>query len=483
MDTVSGFGLKAFSRDELDSIHYATLDVLWNTGVKVESEEAVEIFHGAGARVAQYKDYSVVKIPSYIVEDCIRWAPKSIVLYGRDPEEDYIVEPGRFGFTLFGENVRVNDLYTGENRGCTKKDLADAIRVADALDEIVVIEKCMGAQDKRAETQPLHNYEAMVSNTGKHVFHGFYSIINSRKMVEMAAACIDGMEDFKRRPCVTAVVCPTSPLTLVQQCCDVIIECARLGVGLCSIAMPLCGATSTATLAGTMVAQNAEILSSLVLAQITARATPFLYGSCATIMDLKVGNAALGAPEFGMLSAGMTKMAQYYQIPNWCGSGVSDSKLPDAQAAYEFGLNTMLSALAGCNIIFSCGSIESGMTFDFAKLIMDAEHAGRVQKAVGGIDVTDETIALDVIKEIGPGGEFITHDHTMRYMRNMSQSKLFDRRSRETWMEDTGGKDLTGRAYEKARYILENHKPVPLPDGAAETMKSIIDEYEKELEA
>jgi len=483
IEKVQGIGIKAFSRDEMTLIHSSTMEVLKDIGIKVESQEAIEIFHSSGAKIEGAGESAIVKIPPYIVEDCIRWAPSNIVLYGRDPKDDYVIGPGRVGFTLFGENIKVNDLYTRENRECNKNDLGGATKVADALEEIGIVEKCMGSRDKNPATQSLHNYEAMVTNTSKHISHGFFSANNSRKIVEMAAACVGGMETFKKRPCVTCVVCPTSPLMLVKDCCETIIESSRLGVGLCSISMPLSGATSTCTLAGTLVIQNAELLASLVLSQLTSRGTPFIYGSCATIMDLKVINPALGAPEHGMLSIGTAKMAQFYNIPSWCGSGTSNSKLPDEQSASEFAMNTTLTALAGANIIFGCGSIESGLTFDFAKLVMDTEHVNRLQMALKGIDVNDEDIAMEVIKDVGPGGEFLTHPHTMKEMRKMSEPGLFDRAERETWMEQKGGRSLAERAYEKARYIYEKHEPIALPKGASKIMKSIIEEYEKEINA
>ncbi|MCP4687650.1 MAG: Trimethylamine methyltransferase MttB [Desulfobacterales bacterium] len=477
----SRLGLNSFSNDELDSIHSATLDILKETGVKVESEEALEIFHGAGAEIDKIEEGGIVRIPAHVVEECIRDAPERVVLYGSEPEYDFVLEPGRLTFTLLGENVRVNDLYNGENRNCGKKDLGEATRVADALDQIGVVEKCMGSHDKPAATQSLHNYEAMVSNTGKHIFHGFFSAPNSAKIVEMAAARVGGMETFKKRPCVSTVVCPTSPLTLVRQCCDVIIACAGLGVGMVSVTMPLSGATSPATSAGTLATLNAEVLSSLVLAQLTRKHTPFIYGSCATIMDLRVARAVFGAPESGVLAACAAKMARYYKLPSWCGTGASSGNLADVQAGYEFGMNIMLAALAGCNIIFSCGGLESGNTFDYAKLIMDAEIAGNIQMALGGVRVTRETMALDIIKEVGPGGEYMSHDHTFNHMRNMSRADLFDRMDRDAWLERTAGKNLVERAYEKARWILENHRPPPLPKGVAEAMRSIVEEYEREL--
>jgi len=478
---MKGFSLNALSGHSIGLIHQATLDVLDKTGITVESEDAAALFQGSGAGIEKESHGFRVTLPPVLVEDCIRRAPDHVVLYGRDPHHDVSLEEGCPCFTLFGENVNLIDLNSLKNRSCTKKDLGQATRVADALDEIAVVEKCMGSHDKPAEVQSLHNYEAMVSNTGKHVLHGFFSTENSKKIVDMAAACVGGMDIFKKRPCVTAVVCPTSPLTLVQQCCDVIIATAGLGAGICAVTMPLSGTTSPATLAGTLVMQNAELLSALVLTQLAAKHTAFIYGSCATIMDLKIGNPAMGAPESGILNVATAKLAQYYKLPSWCGSGISSSKLPDAQAAYEFALNTSAAFFAGANLLFSCGGIEYGLTFDYAKLLMDTEHIRNLNTVAGGLEISENTLAMEAIGSVGPGGEFLTHQHTLDHMRGMSSSNLFDRWDRNTWEERTGAGTLTERSYAKARQILETHQPLPLPEGAAEYMRSVIRESEAKL--
>lgn len=479
-EQLSGFGLNVFTDAELDSIHYATLRIMGETGIKVESKEALEIFDGAGADIEKHGRFGIVRIPAYMVEDCIRSAPSVLTYYGRESKYDYVGQPGRTGFTFFGENISLIDLETRKHRGCVKADLAMATRLGDWLGELAVIEKCMGSQDQPAETQAMHNYEAMVNNTSKHCFLGFYTKGNARKIVEMAGECVGGVDEFRKRPIVTSTVCPSSPLMMVQACCDVIIECARLGAGIAAIPMPISGSTGPTTLAGTLVVHNCEVLSALVLSQLTAKGGRFTYCSCATVMDMKSANVSLGAPEYGMISAGATKLAQYYQLPNWSGCGVSDSKLPDAQATSEYALSTTLAALSGSNIIFSVGGIESGLTFDYAKTILDAEHIDRIKKVLEGIDVSDETLAVDVINEVGPGGHFLTNEHTLAHMSEISEAKLFDRRRREAWEAD-GSKDIVECAYEKAKEILGTHKPLPLPDGAAGKIRNIVEEYESEL--
>ncbi|MDD4752703.1 MAG: trimethylamine methyltransferase family protein [Desulfitobacteriaceae bacterium] len=480
LNYLSGFGLASLSKEQVESIHYATLEVLGKTGIKIESDEATELFASAGAKVERHEGYAIVRIPPYLVEDCIRWAARPMTLFGRVPEDDFIAEPNRVGFSTFGECIQVIDPVTRKIRKSLKKDCGDISRICDYLGEINVMERPCCSSDANPETQPLHNVEAMFTNTSKSVFIASVNAANCRKMVEMAAACVGGMENFRKRPFLNIFVCPTSPLTLVKNCCEVIIEAARLGAGIAIIPMALAGATSTVTLAGTLVTHNAEVLSSLILAQLAAKGARCVYCSVSTIMDLKLMVGAIGAPEQGLLSAGAAKMAQYYRLPSWIGGGISDSKIPDAQAGYEFMMNALLGALAGANIVYGAGVLELGLTQDYAKLVLDAEAIKGIRRITQGIDLSDEQLALDVIHEVGPGGEFLTHMHTFNHMKKQSQPKLFDRRNRDGWVA-AGQKDAAERAYEEAAYILKNHKPKPLPPGAADKMRSIIEDYEEEL--
>ena len=477
----SGFGLNALTGDEVRALHYATLEVLRDVGIRVESEVALEIFHGAGAWVERIGGYGMVRFPANIIEDCIRWAPSTTVYYGRAPVMDFQVEPHRVGFSTFGECVQVIDPQTREVRSATKQDLGRATLMCDYLDEIAVVERAMGSLDFEARIQPLHNYQVMVTHTSKHIFLGFNSAENTRRLAEMAAACVGGWENFRKRPPLTALVCPTSPLALGEMCCDVIIECAGLGIGIAPISMVQSGVTAPATIAGSLVVHNAEVLSAIVLAQLTARGMPCTYASSSTMMDLRTFQPSLGAPEYGLMSTGLTKLAQYYQLPCWVGGGHSDSKLPDAQAAYESAQNATVAALAGANIIYGVGCLESGLTFDFAKLLMDSEQLRELRHILKGIDISDASMAVDVIRAVGPGGEFMTQQHTFEHMRTMSQAELFDRRKRAAWMKKTGGRDLTERAYAEALKILDEHRPYPLIEGADELMQAIIDEEQARM--
>ncbi|WP_198306644.1 [trimethylamine--corrinoid protein] Co-methyltransferase [Dehalobacterium formicoaceticum] len=478
---MSGFSLNTFTEEQLDLIHFATLEILQDVGVKVESSEASQIFADGGCRVEKHGEYDIVKIPGYVVEDCLRWAPSNIVFYGRNKKDDFPADGKRTGASPFGENVQVIDRKNRNVRKSVKQDLAEATLLCDYYQQVPMVERALCSGDQIPAAQALHNFQAMVANTSKHILLSFGMAESAQKIIEMAYGVAGSKKAFEERPFVTAFVCPTSPLVLVKQCCEGTITAARGGAGVAIIPMALSGATAPATLAGTLIQHNAEVLSNLVLAQLTRKGTPTMYCTCSTIMDLRFTLAAVGAPEWGILSAALASVAQYYKLPFWGNGGQTDSKIVDAQAGYESSLTMLLTTLSGANITYGAGCLESGLTFDFAKFVLDMENFTRVQKAVAGIELNDEQMALDVIKEVGPGGEFMTHPHTFKHMKEMSMSKIFDRRNRSLWGEFTGGKDVTEGAYKEAERILAEHRPVPVSSSAMDTMGEIIREFEGQI--
>ncbi len=314
-----GIGLNMFTPDELNTLHFATLDVLRHTGIKVESQSALELFAEGGADV----DFlaKLVKIPAYMLEDAVHTAPSTIRLAARNPQKDFIVEGARVGFVNFGEGVAIIDPVTREYRRSNKQDVADAARLSDYLDELDISYRAVTALDYDGKVQALHNAEALFNNTTKHFFIGSDGIANCRKIIAMAAEVAGGMEELRRRPIISFNVCPTSPLKLVPDCTDVIIESARAGIPVNIISMALAGATTPVTLAGTLVTHNAEVLSAVILSQLAQKGAPVLYGSSTTLMDLRYSTTPVGAPELGMISAGVAKLARYYMLPSFVAGG------------------------------------------------------------------------------------------------------------------------------------------------------------------
>ncbi len=314
-----GLGLKLFTDDALYEIHLATLEVLEKTGLFIDDEAAMEAFDGGGCVIDKKK--RIVKIPPFIVEDAIRSAPSELILAGRNPKNDFVMGSNRVGFTNFGEGVFIIDPYTGEYRETTKADVADSAKLCDYLSEIDVYERAVGASDVPMETVQLHNAEAWLSNTSKHGFMGPGNGYLARKILDMAGAIAGGKEKLKERPIISFVTCPVSPLQLIKESCEIIMEAARSGIAMNILSMAMAGGSSPVTLAGTLVDHNAEILGGIVLSQLTRKGAPVIYGSSTTAMDLRLAAATVGCPECALINAAVAQMSTYYLLPSWVAGG------------------------------------------------------------------------------------------------------------------------------------------------------------------
>ncbi len=319
MERTTGFSLPLFSDDEFEEIHGATLEVLENTGFYVESDEALDAFTKGGAWVN--KETKIVKLPQYVVEDAIRTAPSKLFLAGRDPKNDIVLEGSRVGFTTFGEGIKVKDINTGEIKPPTIKDVENAARLADALSQIDVYERAVGAHEVPQEVGQLHNAEATFNNTSKHVFMGPFDGYQLDKIVEMAAEIAGGKDKLRERPLVTFITCPVSPLKLVQDTCEVIMGAAKSGMAVNILSMAMSGGSAPVTLAGTLVNHNVEVLAGITLSQLTQKGAKVIYGSSTTAMDLRLACASVGSPECAMISAAVARLARYYALPSFVAGG------------------------------------------------------------------------------------------------------------------------------------------------------------------
>ncbi len=479
----SGFGLMPFSRDEFSTIHRGALHILEKVGLTVESEEAVQLFHGAGVRVTRSESFFRVHLPPYLVEECIRWAPKEIIYYGRIPDQDYIAQPKKVGFSAFGQCVNILDPITENLRSSNKNDLGQSARLQDALENIRTVARTVDPGDKYPPAQSLHSIDAIVRNTGKHISGGAGNARNLAGIIELLAMAVGGQEALQHRPFYTPSVCPTSPLTLGKDCCEVAIAAIQAGLGIVAMIMPLAGGTAPVTLAGTIALGIAEQLSCLVLAQLVRKGAPVTMGSASTIMDLRSGSAAMGAPEAAIINASLAQMSWFYELPSRVACGVSDAKIIDPQIGYEYANNAVIAALAGASIVFGGGAMEAGLTHSPVKLVMDHECMNNIKMMLKGITIDPENMALDVIADIGPGGNYLMHQHTFDHMRNQSESRLFNRVSRKDWLEISNGMTAVETAVEKAQQIIAGHRPPDLPPDVESEMDRYVEEFESGLKA
>ena len=313
---LAGCGLNLFTNDELAELHRATLDVLEDGGIMVLNDEAQEIFYSHSCKVD--KKTNIVKIPPYLVDEAIMSAPSKLLLAGRNPKYDFVMEGTRVGFTNFGVGIKILDLETGKVRESTNKDLAESTLLCDAAEDLDVVGQSMTPRDMPAKVQDLYAAETCLANTSKHFHHlEIFSGESARRLFQMGAAIAGSEEEMRRRPVCSMNVCPVSPLQLSKECCGCIIECAKVGLPCNVLTEALAGGTAPVTLAGTLIVHNAEVLGGITLSQLTKKGAPVFYGSSTTILDLTYVNAPVGAPEMAMLSAAVAKLAQYYNLPSY----------------------------------------------------------------------------------------------------------------------------------------------------------------------
>jgi trimethylamine--corrinoid protein Co-methyltransferase len=310
-----GLSVNVFTESELDDIHLGTLEVLERTGVFVEADDARDIFKDGGCVVDA--DTRMVRIPPHVVEDAIAAAPSKYVLCGRDPKNDFLMEPGRVAFTNFSEGIAVVDMDTGKVRESMLQDVADIARINDYLDEMDTHEVSVGARDVPPETAAVHNTEAQLLNTTKPIGIGPLSGTECNAIFRMCAEVVGGADELRARPIVYGGVCPVSPLKLPRDATEVIIECSRWGIPDNILSMAMAGGSSPVTLAGTLVTHNAEVLAGITLAQLVERGSPVMYGSSTTAMDLKLAAASVGSPEIALISAAVAQMARRYLLPSF----------------------------------------------------------------------------------------------------------------------------------------------------------------------
>ena len=319
-DTVmsGGFGFKVFVDEEIEKIHLATLDVLQNTGLYVGDDEAIDILEKGGAKVD--RKTRIVKIPPYLVEDCIRSAPPRITLYGRDPKHDKVLEGKTVNFCTFGQGVSVMEL-DGTVHPSMTKDVGLAALLTDAMEEIDVCERSLTAGDAPDNVAPIYEAEVVFANTSKHTVYGPGNGWRAGKIIKMAQAIVGGEEALRQRPILTINCSPTSPLTLDVNCCTGVMTCARAGVPCNLISMVMAGASGPITLAGSLVTHNCEILGAIVLHQLTKKGSPVIYGCSSLAFDLKLTTTPVGSPECGLLNAAAPRMAQKYMLPSFSAGG------------------------------------------------------------------------------------------------------------------------------------------------------------------
>lgn len=451
--------LEVLSEQDVRRIHTATLDLIEKTGVRFPLSRALDIWEAHGASVD--RDAMIVKAPGALIEDALNEAPSTYSLAARDVAQDLPLDGNHVYLGTDGCGVHIIDIETGELRRSRLQDVADIARVADNLPEIAFHWVPVSAQDYPPETRGLHELLAVWRNSTKHVqTESIYSSHEAKAALDMAALIVGGRKALRERPILSIMQCTLPPLGQDAGSLEAALIAAEAGLPVGFMTMTSCASTGPATMAGTLAVGNAEVISALALIQLAYPGTPVYYAAAQTAMDLRSGAYTGGGPEDFLFGAATNALADFYDIPLSMGSFATGAKEPDWQAGIENSLSTLMASAAMSDMLLGVGLLDGSRIWSYEQMLMDREIFRIVQKMMEGIPVNDETLALDVVDAVGPGGHFLTQRHTRQHLDDLWIHQLMDRRPYSEWEEKgDGARDW---ACAEARRILETHRPTPL---------------------
>lgn len=451
-------------QEEIEKIHNSSLWVLEETGVRVDDDHFLALFEEAGANVN--KNERLVKLPASMVEEFVAMAPGEVLLAGRDPENDLLLGGRRVYLGTGGAAIHILDLDTGKLRDPILRDQYNLAWLTENLENVHFYQCPVVCTDIPKDVLSINSFYAALAGTRKNVQESAIDSQAAQDIIEMAAMIAGGEEALRERPFISFVTSwMISPLRLDIGTSRVLETVASHGIPVALSSAPVTGSTAPATLAGLLTLVHAEELFGITLAQIVREGTPVLYGPVPAVANMRNMAYLGGAVETGMMNAAAVQMANYINVPIYSDAGQTDSKLPDIQAGYEKGANILQVAMAGGNYIHhSAGMLESMLTVAYEQFVIDNDINGMALRVLQGIKVNDDTLSLDVIKAVGPGGNYLTQRHTLKYARS---DEFYipagaDRDSRVDW-EKAGGKDARERAREIARGILNHERPQLIP--------------------
>ncbi len=465
----AGPRFEVLTRDQVEELHFGTLEVLRRTGVKVPLPEARDLLKTAGC----WLDGEIVRFPPHLVEWALRSAPSQIAICDRHGRHALDLSGYKTHFGTGSDCPFIIDPYTGERRRSRFEDVVNFARLVDALANID-FHMCMAiAQDLDNATADIRHFEAMINHTTKPICFTAWNLDNLKDIIEISEVVAGGAEALRRNPFAVLYTEPVSPLQHIVEGTSKLMYMARKGLPVVYTPGMTFGAVAPVTSAGGLLVANAELLSGLVIAQLAGEGAPFIYGGGVAIMDMQHMNVSYAAPEFMLNMAALCDLARHYHLPVFSFGGCSDAKTFDQQASLEGALWILTTALAGGNLSHDVGYIEYGLTASMEMTVMNDEIIGLVRRILGGVEVSTETMALPVIDQVGPAGNFLETDHTLRHFRENWYPTLLNRTTYAAWQQ-AGGLTYGARANARVREILHNHRPEPLPEELQAAVRAIV---------
>jgi len=464
--------IRVLTDKQIGQIHGASIKVLETVGVRVSHPEVLEKFRHAGAEVDESTES--VKIPERLVMDSLEKAGKTFCIYGRDRSKQ-----ARFGFgernynSIAGEVHWVDDSCL-ERRYASLDDVVTATRLGDALEHINVVGAMSDPQELPPGYRCVETAAAQLKNTTKPITFWFNDRRSAKYVLEVFAAVAGSEKEMARYPFGYPFLEPISPLKFPFDGVDLLFETCRYQLPVPIGPMAQVGATGPGTLAGTLVQENAEILAGVVLVQLIGPGTPVCYGGIPHAFDMSTTQLIFSGPEQALMAIAMTQIGKHYGLPVYINVGLTDSKTVDAQAGLEVGITLALGALSGADIFGHLGISGVDQATSLTMLMMQHEVIAYIERIMKGIEVSDETLAVDVIASVAPDGTYLAEIHTAdHFLKELWFPQLLDRKFWEGWRE-SGAKNMMDRCIEKKNEILENHVSEPLDPETEKEVEKIL---------
>jgi trimethylamine---corrinoid protein Co-methyltransferase len=457
--------------EQIERVNEASLEILENIGLLVRNQKAREVFARHGCLIETGSE--LVRFPRGVVEEFRAVFPPTFTFRGRDPRFDRTI-PGDGPLVVTGSSApNLIDPITRCERRSTSTDIANIAYLINEMPAYDVFSISTLADDAPAGHFTLARLYPALKNCLKPVRSTATDREDAEMILELAYLIAGSEGAYRERPFITHHFCPVvSPLTMDHASTELVMFFAEQGLPVYGSVVPNAGLTAPMTMAGTLAQGNAEFLASSVLLQMVRAGTPLIYSTLPTIADLRTGAYASGGIECGLLHMAFAQMARFYKVPYGGYIGLSNAKINDAQSGYETGMSTLAGVVAGMDMLNMGGLLDALKAFDFAKAVIDDEIALMLKRVVRGIQFSEDDLALDVIAEVGPGGMFMVHDHTLSHMRTISVNpKISDRNQRDVW-EAKQSLDSQARAMRRVQEILSKENPVTFPDEVEQRIRS-----------
>lgn len=452
--------------EQFQLVHSASLEILERIGVRVDLGEALDLLKHAGARVED----NLVRLPPRLVEQALQTAPKQVTLFNRHGEPVMPLDGDRCFFGPGSDCLNIIDHRTGERRKPVMQDVVEGMILCDALLNIDFVMSMFLPADVDQTIADTYQAEVMLSHTTKPIILVSYGASGLRNAVEMAEVVVGGPEALRAHPLLTCYINVVSGAVHNDECLEKLLYLAEKGLPSIYIPGSNAGVTSPISMPGAVALDMAGGLLGLVLSQLKREGTPYILSAMdPAALDMRTSVSPYAYAERGIIRS----VSQRYGLPTFALSGCSDSKVVDQQAAAEAALTMMAEVLMGGNIVHDLGYLESGLTFSFTQLAICDQMANWVKAFFSPVEVNDETLALNVITEVGPGGQYLKHKHTRAHFREHWYPDLFERGNYTDWAQK-GSQTLGERAATRVQKILDEHHPQPLPDAVRARLRQIV---------